>query len=152
MQINDIACHPLTSSFYEGGGLQRLRQQFDRQSGEDSSIAPEDYFSPNHSHSSRELSGSKHHFSDEQIVSDSPQAMANTASKDSPKFTRAHSSLTQVQAGDLHTTVSSNDTYRYYHRPCSSMGLGIKPDTGMSTTLQSVDEHRFTLRGLRPAR
>ena len=27
--INDIACHPLPSSFYEGGGLQHLRQRFD---------------------------------------------------------------------------------------------------------------------------
>lgn len=27
--INDIACHPLPTSFYEGGGLQFLRQRFD---------------------------------------------------------------------------------------------------------------------------
>jgi lysophospholipid hydrolase len=27
--INDIACHPLPASFYEGGGLQYLRQRFD---------------------------------------------------------------------------------------------------------------------------
>ena len=27
--INDIACHPLPASFYEGGGLQQLRQRFD---------------------------------------------------------------------------------------------------------------------------
>lgn len=27
--INDIACHPLPNSFYEGGGLQHLRQRFD---------------------------------------------------------------------------------------------------------------------------
>lgn len=139
--INDIACHPLPSSFYEGGGLQRLRQRFDRQSGEDSPTAPEDYFSP--SHSSRESSESIHRLSDEQVVSDSPQAMAHTTSKDSPVFTRAHSSRTQVQAGDLHTTTGSNDTYRYYHRSLSSTGLGIKPDTGISTTLQSVDEHRL---------
>lgn len=141
--INDIACHPLPSSFYEGGGLQRLRQRFDRQSGEDSPTAPEDYFSPSHSHSSRESSESVHRLSDEQILNESPQTMANTTSKDSPVFTRAHSSRTQVQAGDLHTTTGSNDTYRYYHRSLSSTGLGIRPDNGLSTTLQSVDEHRL---------
>ena len=27
--INDLACHPLPPSFYEGGGLKHLRQRFD---------------------------------------------------------------------------------------------------------------------------
>lgn len=27
--INEIACHPLPPSFYEGNGLQHLRQRFD---------------------------------------------------------------------------------------------------------------------------
>ncbi|KAF9024101.1 patatin-domain-containing protein [Hymenopellis radicata] len=34
--INDIACHPLPDSFYEGGGLQYLRQRFDGTSATDS--------------------------------------------------------------------------------------------------------------------
>ena len=90
--INDIACHPLPSSFYEGGGVQRLRQRFDRQSGEDSPTAPEDYFSHSHT-SSRESSESSPRFTDDQVISESPQALGGPASsKDNTNFARAHSS------------------------------------------------------------
>jgi len=42
--INDIAYHPLSNSFYEGGGLQYLRQRFDGATSE--TLAPgSDYFS-----------------------------------------------------------------------------------------------------------
>lgn len=40
--INDLACHPLPASFYEGGGLQYLRQRFDAAAS--SSSDTEDYF------------------------------------------------------------------------------------------------------------
>ncbi|KZT53781.1 patatin-domain-containing protein [Calocera cornea HHB12733] len=44
--INDLACHPLPTSFYEGGGMQRLRQRFAPEFGSDkSSDSPDtDYF------------------------------------------------------------------------------------------------------------
>ncbi|KAJ7216797.1 hypothetical protein B0H12DRAFT_1154029, partial [Mycena haematopus] len=37
LAMNDIACHPLPASFYEGGGLQQLRQRFDGAKGTESS-------------------------------------------------------------------------------------------------------------------
>jgi len=42
--INDIACHPLPPSFYEGGGLQYLRHRFDGASSS-ASESDSDYFS-----------------------------------------------------------------------------------------------------------
>ena len=42
--INDIACHPLPASFYEGGGLQYLRHRFDEASSS-TSDSDNDYFS-----------------------------------------------------------------------------------------------------------
>jgi lysophospholipid hydrolase len=42
--INDIACHPLPVSFYEGGGLQHLRQRFDG-AASTTSGSSSDYFS-----------------------------------------------------------------------------------------------------------
>ena len=42
--INDIACHPLPRSFYEGGGLQYLRHRFD-EANTSTSDSDEDYFS-----------------------------------------------------------------------------------------------------------
>lgn len=42
--INDIACHPLPTSFYEGGGLQYLRHRFDGASS-NTSDSDSDYFS-----------------------------------------------------------------------------------------------------------
>jgi len=41
--INDIACHPLPPSFYEGGGLQYLRHRFDGASSS-ASESESDYF------------------------------------------------------------------------------------------------------------
>lgn len=42
--INDIACHPLPTSFYEGGGLQYLRHRFD-EANTNTSDSDSDYFS-----------------------------------------------------------------------------------------------------------
>jgi lysophospholipid hydrolase len=42
--INDIACHPLPTSFYEGGGLQYLRHRFD-EGNTSTSDSEGDYFS-----------------------------------------------------------------------------------------------------------
>ena len=41
--INDIACHPLPTSFYEGGGLQHLRHRFD-EANTNTSDSDSDYF------------------------------------------------------------------------------------------------------------
>lgn len=141
--INDIACHPLPSSFYEGGGLQRLRQRFDRQSGEDSPTAPEDYFSHSHT-SSRESSESSPRFTDDQVISESPQALGGPASsKDNTNFARAHSSRMQVQAGDLLTTTGHNDVYRINHRTFSSTGLAARQNRPLSRTTEYAAGHPF---------
>ncbi|EJU00079.1 patatin-domain-containing protein [Dacryopinax primogenitus] len=43
--INDLACHPLPATFYEGGGMQRLRQRFAPELDTDKSSSTEtDYF------------------------------------------------------------------------------------------------------------
>ncbi|KAF5392468.1 hypothetical protein D9757_002292 [Collybiopsis confluens] len=52
--INDIACHPLPDSFYEGGGLQYLHQRFD---SADHPETDSDYFSyPPYTESPRSVS------------------------------------------------------------------------------------------------
>src|SRR4051794_40925081 len=56
--INDIACHPLPASFYEGGGLQHLRQRFDTTKARSPELVL-DYFSYEpHSRSSSSSSSS----------------------------------------------------------------------------------------------
>ncbi|EAU92608.1 hydrolase [Coprinopsis cinerea okayama7 len=53
--INDIACHPLPASFYEGGGLQYMRHRFDGTSPDIPSDS--DYFNFTHSPNSLFASG-----------------------------------------------------------------------------------------------
>ncbi|KAF8899205.1 hypothetical protein BD779DRAFT_1607721 [Infundibulicybe gibba] len=102
--INDIACHPLPASFYEGGGLQYLRQRFDAVAPT-SSESDADYFGLSHS-----------------PVPMSPQVNTHTTL---PKAARPPSfpsqsnsssgrpSRTSVQAGDLLiSTNHSTDGHR----------------------------------------
>ncbi|KAH6916678.1 hydrolase [Coprinopsis sp. MPI-PUGE-AT-0042] len=83
--INDIACHPLPASFYEGGGLQYMRHQFDS-----TATTPEDmdYFS--HSQPSPHP-----------LSSSDNSAPSSSASVNKSKGGRA-GSRHMVQAGDLH--------------------------------------------------
>ena len=101
--INDIACHPLPASFYEGGGLQYLRQRFDDVSNnppdtEDDffkrvassvvSLTPKSSFEPI-------LPSAK--------FADGPLAMrASTVISERRHFRQPSRYL--VQAGDLHTS------------------------------------------------
>ena len=57
--INDIACHPLPASFYEGGGMQHLRQRFDGARKSEPGESGDDYFSMGGSSSSTLTSVSK---------------------------------------------------------------------------------------------
>ncbi|KAJ7508598.1 hypothetical protein B0H11DRAFT_2304937, partial [Mycena galericulata] len=117
LAMNDIACQPLPASFYEGGGLEHLRQRFDGGSRAESS---EDYFSFTDSPSlmtplprQSSLAGS----------GDSVNTTTNTKVKiaDPPHSRRPSSSQsgpfraqsrTAVQAGDLMTSTNQlNDTY-----------------------------------------
>ena len=117
--INEIACHPLPNSFYEGGGLHRLRQRLDQRTGTES---PEsvDYFSPRTGHS-KELSDAFSTSDEATVISDSPQTYA--ATKETISLHRLHPSRHMVQAGDLHSTTYISDTYRPYFRAGSSLNV-----------------------------
>lgn len=102
--INEIACHPLPASFYEGGGLQYLRQRFDDVAiqGSDSeseylNLAPSlGLSSANSGYTSSVIS--------RESLTDSPLAMRGIPIR-APR--------NQVQAGDLHTsTGQGSDGYK----------------------------------------
>ncbi|KIY73513.1 patatin-domain-containing protein [Cylindrobasidium torrendii FP15055 ss-10] len=111
--INDIACHPLPDSFYEGGGLQYLRQRFDgnKSTGDDEN----DYFPMQ---GSPTMTGTS--------ATDSPKSSRATAVAETPvmapAFVRVASSRSSmghsisrnsVQAGDLmSSTRNASEFYR----------------------------------------
>lgn len=108
--INDIACHPLPPIFYEGGGMQQLRQRFDGVGTQD--------LSPPRSGPDGEYYG----FSST-VVSSGPRTklnMSKEASTISPaelsggvRFPqrKSRSSRHLVQAGDLHSSVAFGEAY-----------------------------------------
>lgn len=111
--INEIACHPLPTSFYEGGGLQYLRQRFDDVmiQGTDSES---DYFSQATTSSAASLS---------KLGMNPDASCSKEKLPESPMTVRAfnHRSTTsrhQVQAGDLHTSSGqgNNDNFRPLNR------------------------------------
>lgn len=126
--INDIACHPLPPSFFEGGGMEQLRQRFD------APAEPSDYFShvghtpstttSTATSSSTPLSpGGPRKFDRSQSIfklSQSPEPMKprtpDALKRPSPKSfdtMRGRSNRHLQQAGDLlSSTNHSNDTYR----------------------------------------
>ncbi|KAG2138700.1 uncharacterized protein EDB93DRAFT_1299317 [Suillus bovinus] len=100
--INEIACHPLPASFYEGGGLQYLRQRFDDVAIQGSDPESE-YLSP-----SLDLASANNGFT--------PLVISRESLTDSPLAMRGAPIRTprnQVQAGDLHTsTGQGSDGYK----------------------------------------
>jgi lysophospholipid hydrolase len=119
--INDIACHPLPPAFYEGGGMEQLRQRFDG-AGASSSESGDDYFSARpHAPSSSESTlaaalphgGAFSRMTDKTILHDSPKSSAPPA----PPFTpgpgaRLNASRNLVQAGDLFSSTPQAESYR----------------------------------------
>jgi lysophospholipid hydrolase len=101
--INEIACHPLPPSFYEGGGLQYLRQRFDTavQGGRG-------YRRPSHSRMPSSM-GSFH----------MPGLMDSPLSGRSPSKMMTPRQL--VQAGDLHSSVGH--TPDSFHPLSRSLGI-----------------------------
>jgi lysophospholipid hydrolase len=95
--INDIACHPLPTSFYEGGGLQYLRHRFD---GSTTSDSDSDYFS---------TSPSLSNLSPLPTSKDTSTSLGHIANKPNPgrgskewnQSGSSRSSHHMVQAGDL---------------------------------------------------
>jgi lysophospholipid hydrolase len=110
--INDIACHPLPSSFYEGGGLQYLRCRFDA-GGQTVEDTYGDYF--NQIPPSVVLTSSKR--SAHSILSNENGANGSIPKHTSDVMARAsfrkRTSRQHVQAGDLHSTTGhASETYR----------------------------------------
>jgi lysophospholipid hydrolase len=117
--INDIACHPLPPIFYEGGGMQQLRQRFDGAGRQD--------FSPSRSQSDGDYYSAS-------PTSISPKQSANSrlpskeASTISPvklsggvRFPPQRSSSTRhlVQAGDLHSSTPFGEAQKPLGRSLS---------------------------------
>ncbi|KAJ3978131.1 hypothetical protein EV361DRAFT_875341 [Lentinula raphanica] len=118
--INDIACHPLPASFYEGGGLQYLRTRFD---GTDHAKTDSDYFSyPQYTSSPSSLSSKS--LSNESVSKAPEETSVKKATVAPPSHPvpnnngpspassfpiRPHSSRHVVQAGDLLSSTDHSD-------------------------------------------
>lgn len=97
--INDIACHPLPQSFYQGG-LKQLRHRFDGVSISSDSDTKSDYFSyVSSSHSPSDSFILKDDLKKSQKNASSTATVGNESSRVTP-----HNSHHFVQAGDLFTT------------------------------------------------
>ncbi|KAH9004144.1 patatin-domain-containing protein [Lactarius hatsudake] len=109
--INDIACHPLPSTFYESGGMQQLRQRFDGVKSQEFSLAQsepdDDYFSL--SPTTVSPGPSKTRLSPKSGFSTNPVKLRENVHFPPP---RTRSSRHFVQAGDLHSSTLSGDVYK----------------------------------------
>lgn len=131
--INEIACHPLPASFYEGGGLQYLRQRFDdvaiqgSDSESDFSLAPSPGLaSVNSGHASGAMS--------REVLTDSPL----------PRGMPVRTPRNQVQAGDLHTSTSHGGDGYKLTRSFSILEIPRLPQNEPFQTRMTTDE--FDLR------
>lgn len=105
--INDIACHPLPASFYEGGGLHQLRQKFQTR-GSTTGDEEEDYFSrPPESFTSLRTTDSGRK-STRRMNPETPGVFGTATLS-------ASTSRQQVQAGDLHIPTAQQPYEN--HRP-----------------------------------
>ncbi|KAF7302953.1 Lysophospholipase NTE1 [Mycena kentingensis (nom. inval.)] len=147
LAMNDIACHPLPASFYEGGGLEHLRQRFD---GTGRSETPDDYFglktpvvnSPLPMYASSSSSGESlpsNNSSKAKLV-DNPALTRRPTSSQSGPF-RSSSSRLAVQAGDLMTSATSvGDTYPAFKRTFSILNtprIGRQPISVLSEAVHT---------------
>jgi lysophospholipid hydrolase len=112
--INDIACHPLPPTFYDGGGMQQLRQRFDGVGSQD--------FSPGQS----KLDDEYYSLSPTTVSSKTRLSSEKTSSVKLPRnihfpLPRSHSTRHFVlQAGDLHSSTTSGETYKPVARSFSA--------------------------------
>ncbi|KAI5898746.1 patatin-domain-containing protein [Schizophyllum commune H4-8] len=153
--INDLACHPLPPSFYEGGGLQQLRHRFEvPPSGSDSD---NDYFTHTgaRTHSPNPMSTySPNPMSAQESSTDSDDshpAFIRTASSStarpgsrsstisSPNLTKTSGSRMNVQAGDL---LSSTANTSRLLRPINRTAMTPR------VPLRAVVEHQSPERAL----
>jgi len=121
--INDIACHPLPASFYEGGGLQYLRQRFEGRPSHDTGSENNyfTYLSP-----ARESAKTK------------PKAkVTNSPLPRRPTSIRPLASHHEVQAGDLHSTAAS-EVYRPLARAFSIVNTPRVPRNSYFTVKEDA--------------
>ncbi|KAI0049281.1 patatin-domain-containing protein [Auriscalpium vulgare] len=147
--INDIACHPLPRSFYEGGGMQQLRQRFDGVSKQDhDDVHQEDYFSRSSSSSSLlAKSPAMDRLTSAPNLTDSPVP----AQKATFPPVQSRSSRHLVQAGDLHSSTTASDAYRPISRSLSvlntpSLSRREIPTDTHNSKLVHLEEDDFDLR------
>ncbi|KAF8640732.1 hypothetical protein AX17_000383 [Amanita inopinata Kibby_2008] len=110
--INDIACHPLPASFYEGGGLQYLRHRFDG-AVTSASETENDYFS---------ISTSPGVMSPGSLMKDKGSRSSVSSSEDYQKTPSSpfRGARRVVQAGDLLVAQGrNNDNVRQFNRSFS---------------------------------
>lgn len=122
--INDIACHPLPPIFYQGGGMQQLRQRFDGVGTQDLSSSQSepdsDYYGlPPTADSSRP--GAKSQLSSKEASRISPVKLS-AGVRFPPRKSRSSRHL--VQAGDLHSSTAFGEAYRPLGR---SLGIPHPP-------------------------
>ncbi|EKM61421.1 uncharacterized protein PHACADRAFT_135056 [Phanerochaete carnosa HHB-10118-sp] len=147
--INDIACHPLPPSFYEGGGLKHLRQRFDGVlASTPDEEADSDYFSyPSSSKNSSESS-----ISDDLKTSEEPSKSTNNSSRKRSTATpsRRNTARQHVQPGDLLSSADpSTDTMRPHLRSRSSLFTPLPtPSASLSSMhgVQRLSKDEFDLR------
>ncbi|THV06596.1 patatin-domain-containing protein [Dendrothele bispora CBS 962.96] len=126
--INDLACHPLPPSFYEGGGLQHLRNRFDAGRSE----SEDDYFTTrSSSSSSKTLSeglGKKSSKTRSSVsIKTTSRERQDTATSSTSSFKRPSRNV--VQAGDLLTStehpIGQDRTSNIVNTPRISRNLGL---------------------------
>ncbi|KAL0951734.1 hypothetical protein HGRIS_008408 [Hohenbuehelia grisea] len=143
--INEIACHPLPTSFYEGNGLLMLRQRFDTGSLANSE-SERDYFNLDHStvHTSSPMKmGSTEalNLSKPHSIEHAPKRrMTDRQSTGSP-FKPHHSSRHLVQAGDL-VTGQTGESYRPFQRSYSILNT---PRVVRRPSQASEDDERASI-------
>lgn len=124
--INDIACHPLPQSFYQGG-LKQLRHRFDSVSIASDSNTTSDYVG----FSSSSKSSAKSSFF--QDLKESRSSTGSVGGKTSPAVTpgaalNGHGVRHFVQAGDLLTSTGSlTETPKNMSRSASTSGTIVTP-------------------------
>ncbi|KAI0068052.1 patatin-domain-containing protein [Artomyces pyxidatus] len=151
--INDIACHPLPRSFFEGGGMQQLRQRFDGVRNPESGGHEDDYFSraptaPTASAILSKSSSPTDRLAPTPNLTDSPIPLPKPLNY-SPILSRSSRHL--VQAGDLHSSTNSNEAYKPLTRSLSILNTPLLPrrDTAAdhhSSKLVQLGEDEFDLR------
>lgn len=116
--INDIACHPLPAAFYEGAGLQSLRQRFDNTS---EAKGDDGYFAYDPTHQSPLSDGE-----DGARLKGNDQPSVNDPTSKSYSLPFRTQSRNAVQAGDLHSSTShTSETYRPLSRSFSILNTPV---------------------------